>query len=156
MDGFDRGDDAGFPGDDFAAGLFHEGVERAFGFSADGVNVEGDVIFGEHGVETLDGGVFDIVLEVAEPVDGEGCGKGVSRHGRWWAGCGRVCNVANAMKRGTNGRWFWIQFEWSNGERVALEDIVKGVQEMVAGSRWVISRDRELLERIASWGLGHN
>lgn len=70
MGGFFRRDDAGFLGDDFAAGLFHEGVERAFRFSADGVDVEGDAIFGEHGVETLDGGVFDIVLEVAEPVDG--------------------------------------------------------------------------------------
>ena len=58
------------------------------------------------------------------------------------------------MKRGTNGRWFWIQFEWGEGERISLEDIVKGVPEMVVGSRWVISRDRELLERIASWGLG--
>ena len=70
MDGFFRGDDAGFLGDDIAAGFFDEGIEQAFGFSADGVDVEGDAIFGEHGVETLDGGVFDIVLEVAEPVDG--------------------------------------------------------------------------------------
>ena len=44
-----------------------------------------------------------------------------------------MCNVANAMKRGTKGRWFWIQFEWGEGERIALEDIVKGVPEMVVG-----------------------
>jgi hypothetical protein len=30
------------------------------------------------------------------------------------------------MKRGTNGRWFWIQFEWGEGERISLEAIVKG------------------------------
>ena len=64
------GDDAGFLGDDMAAGFFDEGIEQAFGFSADGMDVEGDVISGERTVESLDGGVVDIVLEVAEPVDG--------------------------------------------------------------------------------------